>query len=185
LLKWKNAMAAKLTSVEIYTTSHRVLGRINPGASGLFSYLNIPTTSYVEIEGAHLMRLHQPGRMVARHATIWLVKSEIVTLLLSSRSELGPTSFTRGGYSTANPNWVRIVMGGYELRGVLETPGKFNFGAMMFEGDSIFIPLYHAELSAILFPSVRGGSAAMLFNRRMVDAIALLPKEEIPKETPG
>ena len=69
-------MATKAISVEIYTTSHRVLGRVQPGGTGLLTYLNIPTTSYVEIEGAHLMRLHQPGRMVARHPTLWLVKSE-------------------------------------------------------------------------------------------------------------
>jgi hypothetical protein len=174
-------MASKAVSVEIFTTSHRVLGRLNPGASGLWSYLNIPTTSYVEIEGAHLMRLHQPGRLVGRHPKFWLVKNEIVTIMLSSRSELGPTGFSRGGWSTSVPHWVRIIMGGYELRGVIETPGKFDFGSVMFEGDRPFIPLYSAELSAILFPAVRGEAPAMLFSRHMVDAIALLPKEEIPQ----
>jgi len=62
-------MAARPISVEAYTASHRVLGRITPTASGLFSYLNIPTTSYLEIEGAHLMRLHQPGKLVYRLRT--------------------------------------------------------------------------------------------------------------------
>lgn len=174
-------MASRTTSVEIYTAGHRVLGRLYPGVSGLFSYLNIPTTSYVEIEGAHLMRLHQPNRLVARHPTLWIVKSEIVTIMLNSRSDLGPTRFVSGGYSTTVPHWVRIIMGGYELRGVIETPGKFDVSALIFKGDSIFIPLYNANLSAILFPSVTGESPAMLLNRRMVDAIALLPKEEIPK----
>jgi hypothetical protein len=173
-------MATKPISVEIFTTSHRVLGRVVPSASGLFSYLNIPTTSYVEIEGAHLMRLHQPGKMVARHPVLWLVKNEIVTILLSNRREIGNPTIIRGGYTSVLPHWVRIVMGGYELRGMIQAPGKFNFGSIMFEGEAIFIPLYHAELGAILFPNVRGSSPAMLFNRRMVDAIALLPKEEIP-----
>ncbi len=174
-------MASKSISVEIYTASHRILGRLHPGGTGLWSYMNIPTTSYLEIEGAHLMRLHQPGRLVARHPSLWIVKSEIVSVLLSSRSELGPTTYVRGGYSSVVPNWVRIVMGGYELRGILETPGKFNFGALMFEGESIFIPLYNAELGAILFPTVHGEAPAMIFNREMVDAIALLAKTEIPK----
>jgi hypothetical protein len=178
-------MATKAISVEIYTTSHRVLGRVQPGATGLLTYLNIPTTSYVEIEGAHLMRLHQPGRMVARHPTLWLVKSEIVTILLSKRPELGPTTYVRGGYTTTVPHWVRIVMGGYELRGIVETPGKFSFGALMFEGDSIFIPLYNAELGAILFPTVRGEAPAMIFNRNMVDAIGLLSRDEIPRSPEG
>jgi hypothetical protein len=173
-------MASRSISVEIYTTSHRILGRISPSGSGLFSYLNIPTTSYVEIEGAHLMRLHQPGKMVARYPSFWLVKSEIVAILLSNRNELGPTGFSRGGYTTNVPHWVRIVMNVYEMIGIIETPGKFNFGALMFEGDRFFIPLYNAQLSAILFPNVKAESAAMIFNRQMVDAMAVLTKDEIP-----
>jgi hypothetical protein len=170
----------KPISVEMYTESHRILGRIEPGPMGLFSYLNIPTTNYLEIEGAHLNRLHQPGRMVARFQTLWVVKDEIVTVLLSSRAEIGPSGVARGGYSTMVPHWVHLVLGGYELRGQVETPGKFNYGSFMIEGDRIFIPLYNTELIAILFPDIRASSPAMLFNREMVDAIALLPKEAIP-----
>jgi hypothetical protein len=173
-------MAIRSISVEIYTTSHRVLGRANPGATGLLSYLNIPTKSFLEIEGAHVMRLHQPNRMVARHPNLWIVKNEIVTILLSSRAELGPTTYVRGGFSSTVPNWVRIIMGGYEIVGIVETPGKFRFEMIMFEGDSIFIPLYNGELSAILFPTVKADSAAMAFNRNMVDALGLLGKDEIP-----
>ena len=51
----------------------------------------------------------------------------------------------------------------------------------MIEGDRIFIPLYNTELIAILFPDIRASSPAMLFNREMVDAIALLPREAVPR----
>jgi hypothetical protein len=167
-------------SVEIYTASHRILGRLAPGSSGLFTFLNIPTTSYIAIEGAHLTRLHQPGRMVARYATLWLVKDEIAVVLLSSRSELGSAGRTRGGYTTTVPHWVQIIMGGYELRGQVESAGKFDFGAYMFEGASHFMPLYHAEVFAVLFPNIQADSPVLLYNRQMVDAMAMLPKEEIP-----
>jgi hypothetical protein len=170
-------------SVEIYTTSHRILGRIDPGASGLFSHLNIPTTNYLALEGAHLNRLHQPTRMVARYPTLWVVKNTIVTVLLSNRGEVGPAGVARGGYTTTMPHWVHLVLGGYELQGQVETPGKFNFGSFMIEGDRIFIPLYNTELIAILFPDIRASSPAMLFNREMVDAIALLPREAVPRTT--
>lgn len=178
-------MKGKPTSVEIYTATHRILGRVYPGATGLFSFVNVPTRSYLEVEGAHLTRLHQPGRLVARHHMFWIVKSEVVMLLLSNRAELGVTTAIRGGYSSKVPNWVRIVMGSYELRGMIETVGKFNFSSLMFEGDSSFIPIYHTDLNAILFPAVRSRSPVGLFNRHMVDAIALLPKEEIPKPKEG
>ena len=172
---------ARPISVEIYTATHRILGRIDPGATGLFSYLNIPTTRYLEVDGAHINRLHQPGRMVARYQTLWLVKDQVVTVLLSSRAEIGPSGVARGGYSTMVPHWVHLVMGGYELRGQVETPGKFNYASFMVEGDRIFIPLYNTELVAILFPDVRASAPAMLFNREMVDGIGLLPKESIPR----
>lgn len=176
-------MTGKLVSTEIYTSSHRILGRITAGSSGLFSFLNIPTTSYIEIENAHLSRLHQPGRLAGRYPTLWLVKNEIVAILLSSRLELGPSTVMRGGYSTSVPHAVHIALGGYELRGTIETSGKFDFGDLIFSGDRIFIPLYTAELTAILFPTVRAESPAMLFNREMVDTIALLPREEWPQPT--
>jgi hypothetical protein len=173
-------MANRSIPVEIYTTSHRILGRVNPSASGLFSFLNIPTTSYLELEGAMLMRLHQPGKLIARYPTFYVVKSEIAAALLSSRSQLGPTSFARGGYSTTVPHWVRVIMGGYEVRGIVEAPGKFSFGGLMFEGERLFIPVFSASLQAILFPNVHAEAPAMLFNRRMVDGMALLSKDEIP-----
>lgn len=168
-------------SVELYTSSHRILGRVDPGSTGLFSHLNLPTTNYLELTGAHLSRLHQPSRMVARYPTLWVVKDEVVSVLLSSRAEIGPSGMARGGYTTTVPHWVHLVLGGYELRGQVETPGKFNYGSFMIEGDRIFIPLYNTELLAILFPDIRASSPAMLFNREMVDAIALLPKEAIPR----
>lgn len=171
-------MSPKPISAEIYTASHRILCRLVPGPTGLFSYLSIPTESTLEVEGAHLTRLHQPGRMVARYTTLWLAKREVVAVLLSGRVDLGPTSGPRGGYLTTVPHRVHIMLGGYELRGMVETSGKFDFDSLMFEGTNIFIPLYDAELTAILFPNVRAASPALLFNRDVVEAIALLPKDE-------
>jgi hypothetical protein len=175
-------MAYKPVSVELYTTSHRILGKITPGAAGLFSFLNIPTTSYIEMEGAHLNRLHQPGRLVARYSTVWVAKHQVVAILLSNRTEMGPTGMARGGYLTSAPHWMHILLGGYELRGMIETPGKFDFGGLMFQGGQIFVPIYIAKLTAILFPSVEAESPAMLFNRSMVDGMALLPRDEIPEQ---
>ena len=175
---------SKPVSVEIYTKSHRVLGRIEAGPSGLFSHLNLPTTSIVEVDGAHLNRLNQPGRLVSRYTAMWLVKREIVMVLLSSRAEVGSVSISRGGFTTTVPHWVHILLGGYELRGLFEAAGKFNAGATLFEGDRLFVPLYSAELTAILFPNVVARSPAILFNRNMVESMALLPREEIPQQ-PG
>jgi hypothetical protein len=136
----------------------------------------------VEVEGAHLNRLHQPGRLAARFPGMWLVKRDIVAVVLSSRAELGPMSMTRGGFTTTVPHWIHLMLGGYELRGLFEAPGKFDAGTAFFQGDRSFIPLYSAELTAILFQNVAARSPALLFNRDMLDSMALLPREEIPQE---
>ncbi len=176
-------MASKPIAAEVYTSSHRILGRIHPGGHGLYSHLNMPTNSYIEMEGSILSRLHQPNRLVARYSTLWVVKQEIAAILVSSKAEIGPTGVsTRSGFMTRSHQWVHVVLGGYELRGIVETTGKFNFGAVMFEGDSIFLPLYDADLTAILFPKIEAEAPAILFNRRMVDAMGLMPRREIPTE---
>ncbi len=166
--------------IEVYTTGYRILGRLQPGGMGLFSFINIPTKSYVEIEGAHLNRLHQLGKLVARYPKLWLVKKEIVAMLLSGRSEIGPIAAARRGYASTVSHKVHIGLGGYELIGVIETSGKFEFGSVMFEGDRLFSPLYDAQLVATLYPSVRTESPAVLFNLAHVESMALLPREEKP-----
>lgn len=171
-------MAKNALSVEIYTTSYRILGRLEPGAMGLFSFINIPTRSYIEIGGAHLNRLHQPGKLVARYPKLWLVKKEIVAILLSGRSEIGRTSGDRRGYASNVNHRVHISLGGYEAIGTIETAGKFEFVGVMFEGDLHFSALYDAEFVATLYPSVRTQSAALLFNRSCVETMALVPREE-------
>lgn len=176
-------MASKPIAAEVYTSSHRILGRIHPSGHGLYSHLNMPTNSYIEMEGSILSRLHQPNRLVARYSTLWVVKQEIAAILVSSKAEIGPTGVsTRSGFMTRSHQWVHVVLGGYELRGIVETTGKFNFGAVMFEGDAIFLPLYDADLTAILFPKIEAEAPAILFNRRMVDAMGLMPRREIPTE---
>jgi hypothetical protein len=174
-------MALKPIAAEIYTSSHRILGRITPSGQGLYSYLNISTTSYIEIEGALLSRLHQPNRMVGRYTTLSLVKNEVVAVLLSNRMEIGATGTSRGGYTRISNHWIHVILGGYELRGMIEMHGAFNFPTFLFEGDTVFAPLFDASLTAILFPKIETSSTAMLFNRKKVEAIGLLPKNEIPE----
>jgi hypothetical protein len=47
----------------------------------------------------------------------------------------------------------------------------------MYEGASLFSPLYDAELVATLYPKVRANAPAVLFNRDMVEYMALLPRD--------
>jgi hypothetical protein len=123
--------------------------------SGLFSFLNIPTRSYVEVEGAHLTRLHQPGRMVARFPSLWLVKKEIVAVLVSGRVELGTTAGATRGYTTVVTHPVHIMLGGMSCWVRSRPAASSTSGRCCSEWPSMFIPVYEGELTAILFPNVR------------------------------
>ena len=170
-------MTGKPFSVEIYTTGYLILGRLNLSGRGLFSFMNIPTQSYIEVEGAHLNRLHQPEKLVARYPKIWLMKRDLVALLLSARAEVGPTAGARRGYASTALSPVHISLGGYELIGSIETTGGFRFSAVMYEGQNLFSALYDAELVATLYPNVRAEAPAVLFNLEMVEYMALMPRD--------
>jgi hypothetical protein len=171
-----------LVSVEIYTTSHRVLGRIQPGATGLYGFMNDRTRSTIEVEGAHLTRLHQPARLVARYPRLWISKRNISALLLSGRNEMGPVSMTRHGYSNVIQHWVHVMLPGYELKGAMESPGRLEIKGVMTEDQTTFAPLFTVHLQAILFPTIEADSPAVLFNTGAVTAMCPLPKDEIPAD---
>jgi hypothetical protein len=170
----------KPVAVEIYTPTHRVLGLAFPGPAGLFSYMNLRTESYVELENAEFCALHRFPEGVEKTGRTWLVKSEIAAVLARSRGDLGAGGATRAGYTKPFPYGVRIQVGGYELQGLIESGGRFDFGALMFEGDAQFISLQNTRLAAILFPRVQSGAPALLFNRTMVTALTMLPAEGAP-----
>ncbi len=164
-------------SVVLFTPTHRISGQIVPGTQGLFSYLNLPTESYIEIELGAISPLHQITEPPETFPQLWLVKDEIVAVLVETRGGLGPSSTVRAGYTRPFPHWVRILISGYEIRGLLQSGARFDFAALMFEGESNFIPLYDGNLSAILFPRVQAEAPAMVFNRTRVHALHLLPKD--------
>jgi hypothetical protein len=169
---------ANPVSVEIYTSSHRILGRIQPGTAGLYGFMNDRTRLSIDVEGAHINRLHQPARLVARYPRLALNKKNIVALLLSNRNELGPVSMTRHGYSTVIAHPIHIMLPGFELRGFMEAPGRLDIGSVFVEGDTVFVPLFDGHFESILFPDIKASSPAVLFNSNRVTAMSLVPKTD-------
>lgn len=173
-------MATRPISVELYTASHRILGRMMVGSGGLYSFMNDRTRTSFEVEGAHLSRLHQPARLVARYPDLSMNKRNILALLLSNRNELGSVSITRHGYSTVQQHPVHVLLPGYELRGIMETPGRLELSSVFVEDEATFTPLYSCRLQAILFPDIEATSPAMLFHSGRVTAISMMKKEDLP-----
>ena len=164
--------------IEVFTTLHRVSGKLQATAPGIFSYLNLPTESGVDIDDALVAPLLQPWDQAEKVGSIWLVKSEIAVVIVGSRADIGPTGTARGGYTKPFPHRVRILLAGYELKGLIEAAGKLDFGGLVFDGDQPFIAVYDVQLRAVLFPRVALESPAVLANRKLVTAISLLHRKE-------
>ena len=141
--------------------------------TGIMGLVNDPTSSYMEILDARLARAHMPSKLVDHYEVVRIVKSQIFAISLARREDLGPQALARGGYVRLNEYPMRITTPVYELDGVLEWAGRFDFSTVMAEGSRDFVPMYNAVITAILLPALRVESPAVLFNRRQVDILAL------------
>lgn len=164
----------RLISVDFLTPSYRVVGKVMTPHTGVIGLLNDTTTSFMEVLDAKLARLHMPTKLVGEYRVIDLVKSNVFAVCLTRREDIGPQALARGGYQNLAKYPLRVTTQVYELEGTLEWAGRFDFATVMVEGIRDFVPLYDTTLTAILIPTLRIESPAALFNRRMVDLLALI-----------
>lgn len=159
---------------DVLTSGYRLVGKIMAGSTGVLGMLNDNTHSTLEVHDARLARLHMPTKLVDHFEVVRMTKSRVHALCMARREDLGPQALVRGGFANVNEYPARITTEVFEIEGVLEIPGRFDFPSLMGEGSRDFIPVFNATLTAILLPALRVESPAMLVNRRQVDMIALL-----------
>ncbi len=163
----------RLVSIDLLTSSFRVVGKVVVSSTGLTGQLNDPNTSFLEIIDARLARTHMPTKLAYRFDVLRLAKPQVFAIFVQRQLDLGPRKMVQGGFQQMNAYKVHLATATYELNGTLEVPGRFNFAALMVEGKRDFIPLYDASLRASLIPSMRIESEAMLFNRTHVDWLGM------------
>ncbi len=175
------ATTQRLISVDVLTPSFRIVGKVVVTVAGLFGYLNDTNTSFLEIIDAKMARMHMPTKLIHRFEVLRMAKNQIFAISVSQARDLGPRRIVQGGYSNLKTHDVYLATPVYELEGQIETPGRFNFSALMVEGTRDFIALYNARLEASLLPAVQLESPAMLFNRQQVNWLGL-KKDRIAEE---
>ena len=163
----------RLIPADFLTSGYRIVGKILVPSSGIMGLMNDTTNSFMEILDAKLARLHMPTKLVDHFEVVRLVKAQVFAVCLSRREDLGPQALTRGGYVRVTDFPIRVTSQVFELEGLLEWAGRFDFSTIMVEGTREFVPLYSGTLTAILIPTLKIESAALLFNRRHVDLLAL------------
>lgn len=167
---------------DILTSGYRVVGKIMVTNNGAMGMLNDSTHSAMEINDARMARLHMPTKLVDHFELIRMMKKSAHAVCLSRREDLGPLALVRGGYTSVVVEYpVRITTQMFEVEGIMELPGRFDFTSIMTDGARDFLPVFNATLTAILIPSLRVESAAILVNRKLVDLIALLNQRVKPE----
>ena len=168
----------RMLAADFLTQSYRVVGKMMVPNTGVFGLINDPTTSFMEVLDAKLARIHMPTKLVGEYKVIDLVKDNVFAICLTRREDVGPQALARGGYQNLVEYSIRLTTRVYELEGILEWSGRFNFAAIMVEGVRDFVPIYNATLTAILIPQLRIESPAILFNRRQVDLLGLVSEKK-------
>jgi hypothetical protein len=160
--------------VDIYTSGYRVVGKVMVSTNGIMGIVNDNTKSHLEIQDARLARIHMPTKLADHFEVVRLVKSQIFAICAARREDLGPSGVQRGGYTNVTTMPARLITQVYEIEGKIEMAGRFDFAVMITDKTRNFIPVYEANLSAILIPNLKAESPGVLINREKVDLLALL-----------
>ncbi len=148
---------------------------------GAMGMLNDPTRSAIEVNDARLARLHMPTKLVDHFEIVRMLKKHIFAVCMARREDLGPHAIVRGGFSSVIEYPMRVTTQMFEIEGIMELPGRFDFTSLVTEGSREFLPIFNATLTGILIPSLRVESAGMLINRNQVDLMALLNQRVKPE----
>jgi hypothetical protein len=171
----------RFLSADILMSGYRIVGKIMATSNGAMGMINDNSHSAVEVNDARLARLHMPTKLVDHFELVRMMKKQIHMVCLNRREDLGPSALVRGGYNKFIEYPVRMTTQMFEIEGVMELPGRFDFTSMMAEGSREFIPIFNAVVTAILIPNLRVESAAVLLNRGKIDLVALLNQRVKPE----
>jgi hypothetical protein len=166
---------------DIFTSGYRVVGKIMVTSHGAMGMMNDATRSAVEINDARMARLHMPTKLVDHFELVRMMKKHIYAVCLPRREDLGPQAIVRGGYTSVVEYPIRVTTQMFEIEGIMELPGRFDFTALVTDGSRDFIPIFNATLTAILIPALRVESPGMLINRAQIDVMALLNQRVKPE----
>jgi len=160
----------KNISGDFFTGAYRMTGRIAVGASGAIGALNDTNRSTAICEDVYISYVNQPGSILAHYPNVRLIKSGLEALVLTKRDEVGPTGVARAGYTRIIQYQVLITTDAFEVRGLVEMPGKYDPDTLLVEGTARFFPVYNATINAWIRPDAKFAGEAVLINRTKVNA---------------
>ena len=176
MLNTSQSIFSRLIPVEFLTLSHHILGQVKVTNTAMMGLLSDRTTAFMEVSEANLARVQTPDQIINYSPSMWVAKARVVAVILGKKDYVGPASIQRGGYQNIFKYGISITTTVYELQGVIEWPGRFDFSALMAEGPSDFIIVYNAVLVSTQFPTLRVERPAILFHRSFLDTLVVSRK---------
>ena len=165
----------RFISIDVLTTSYRVVGKTMVSNTGAIGMINDPNSSFLEISDARLARIHMPTKLANHFELIRLAKDRIYAICLSREEDLGPKSIVQGGSAQMRRYPAFLTTQNYEMEGQIAwKQGRFDVSILMTDGTRDFIVLYDAKVTGILIPTLQIETPAVIFNRTQVDLFGLL-----------
>jgi hypothetical protein len=162
-------------TADFFTHSYRVSGSVDVRRLPLADQLNDRTTSYLMMEDAYVSPIDRPGDITASY-TIAALRKENVTMAVLSHKEDGlAKKHTYGSYFGTSLRNVFITVPQFEVRGFLQTVGKFDLHALLATGTDRFMPLVDGTTFASLRPEIQFDGGMILVNK---DAVGVMCVQE-------
>jgi hypothetical protein len=171
----------RFLNADILTSGYRIVGKVMASSHGIMGMMNDSHHSTLEVNDGRLARLHMPTKLVDHFELVRMMKRQVHVICMGRKEDLGPQQLVRGGYSNVNEYQVRVTTSMFEIEGIMEFPGRFDFTALMTEGSRLFVPMFNTVVTAILIPNLRVESAGMLINREKIDLMALINQRVKPE----
>jgi hypothetical protein len=107
---------------------------------------------------------------------LFMVRSEVVAVCLGKRDYMGLQGIMKSGYQRLFPYTVQISTRMYDINGIIEWSGRFEFSALITEGTSNFFIVNEATLTAPLYPELKIESPVAIINRNFLESLILYKK---------
>ncbi len=155
---------------DFFTGAYRMTGRLSVGASGAIGVFNDNTRSSSNIEDAYISYVSEPASILAHYPNVRVAKVGLEALLVGKRDEIGPIGVVRAGYTRIATFQVLITTDQFEVRGMVELPGKYDPDIFLVDQAARFFPVYNVTINACVRPDAKYSGEAVLINRSKVSA---------------
>ncbi|MCP4426962.1 MAG: hypothetical protein GY803_20930 [Chloroflexi bacterium] len=164
-----------LVSLDLFTDAYRVTGSATVGAGGIHAELANPNSSFLEIQGAYVSRINEPGEIVTQYDLAAFRKDNINFIVLQDRrvgipvgTQHGRSIFTRG---QAMP--VFLTVPSFEIKGEITHTGKPNPRDILAKAVGGYVLVFGAKAFASLYPKIAYSGDLIMISRDRIGLFCL------------